>query len=442
MMGLRESFEAHLGTLALPSRCLLVAVSGGPDSTALLDLLAGCRARFGLELTVGHVDHGIHPDSGSVAVAVARLAERYGVPCRLRELELGAAASETEARAARHAALESLRIEAGAGVIVTAHHADDQAETVLMRVLCGSGPAGLAAMRPVAGRVIRPLLPFRRADLARHVQAIGAEAWDDPANRERRHERAWIRHTVLPSLRDRIPDVDQRLLRVAGQAGADVAAWSAVLEGWPGLDLRASSGSASVAVEPLRNLPADLGIALIRALARKWGRPLGQLRAQRVWRLAAEGSSGGRVPLGGGAMAELAFDRLHLIGQLDQAGECWELAGAEGEHTSGRWHFRWQTGAAPAAQPRKSSTAWFQPSAGALLVRSSRPGDRLRPLGGSGRRLVVRCFQDARVPRNLRAAWPIVEQAGLIAWIPGVCRSDLLVPAPGLEAIRVDAELT
>jgi tRNA(Ile)-lysidine synthetase-like protein len=147
------------------------------------------------------------------------------------------------------------------------------------------------------------------------------------------------------------------------------------------------------------------------------------------------------VPLGGGAVAERAFDRLRFLAMPELPGEPWELSGEAGERMSGRWRFVWRRAPAPDSQHREARTAWFQPSDHALTVRPWRPGDRLRPLGGRGRRLLVRCFQDARVPHSSRAAWPVIEHAGLVAWVPGVCRSDLLVPAPGVEALRVDAEL-
>ncbi len=440
-MDLREPFRAHLGTLALPSRRLLVAVSGGSDSVALLDLLSGCRAELGLELTVAHVEHGIHPDSARVAARVRELAAGYGVPCRVRELGLGPGAGETAARAGRYVALEALRVEADAGAIVTAHHADDQAETVLMRVLAGSAPAGLAGMAPVSGRVVRPLLPFRRDDLARHVHAQGIWCWDDPANRDPRHERSWIRQEVLPVLRARLPEVDRRLLRLAAHARTERHAWAAVLDALPALDVREERDAISVTAEPVGRVDPDLAIGLIRALARRWGRPLGPARAARVLGLVHGGGSGGRVPLGRGAVAELAFGRLRLVAQPDPAGDRWELGGEAGERVSGGWRFVWRWGPAPAVQVRDSRTAWFERSTAGLTVRPWRPGDRLRPLGGRGRRLLVRCFQDARVPRSSRAAWPVIEHAGVVAWIPGVCRSDLLVPAAGVEALRVDAEL-
>ncbi len=425
----------------LPAGRLVVAVSGGPDSTTLLDLLAGCRDELRLELIVGHVDHGIHPDSGRVAEQVRELAARYGLRCLVRELVLGANAGETAARAARNQALDAMRTEAGADLIATAHHADDQIETVLMRVLGGTGPAGLAGMQAVSGRLVRPLLPFRRAELARHVQEAGLRVWDDPANRDVRHERCWIRHEVLPLVRRRLPDVDRRLLRLASQASANRAAWAAVLDALPGLDVREESGGISMAAELLTRLEVDLSVEIVRAAARRWGRPVGPLTAARVVRLAAGGTSGRRVTLGKGAVAELAFGRLRLSSLPESPGARWNLAGDAGERVSAGWRFVWRRAPAPEVQLRDSRTAWFAPQSGSLTVRPWQAGDRIRPLGGRGRRLLVRCFQDARVPRSARAAWPVIEHAGLVAWVPGVCRSDLLVPAPGVEALRVDAEL-
>lgn len=438
-MELRASFRAHLGTLPLPSRRLLLAVSGGPDSVALLDLMHGASDEFALELAVAHVDHGIHRESGAVARQVGALAAGYGLPFLSRALSLGEDAGETEARQARYAALQELREEWGAGAIVTAHHADDQAETVLMRVLAGSGPAGLAAMPAAAGGILRPLLPFRPDELARHVRELGLPTWDDPANRDSRHDRAWIRTVVLPVLRNRLPDVDGRLVRVAAHARADRGAWDAALDALPGLDLRRDPANVvSVSAPGLARLDRPLALAVIRALSRRWGHPIGPDRAARVLALAERGGSGTAVSLGANAVAELAFGRLRLL-DAPAAATPWELAGEAGERVAGGWRFRWRRSAAPERQPRESATAWFPPRS-VLGVRSWRAGDRLRPLGGTGRRLLVRCFQDARVPRSARATWPVVELEGVIAWVPGVCRSDLLVPAPGVEALRVDAE--
>ena len=433
-------FGEHLTTLELGSARLLVAVSGGPDSVVLLDLLAGCREAIGLELVVAHVDHGIHPDSALVAAQVRSLADEYGLPFLERRLGLGSAATETAARTARYRALEGMRRTAKADLIATAHHADDQAETVLMRALRGSGPAGLAAMAPRRGRLIRPLLPFRREDLARHLQSLGRSAWSDPANVDVKHLRGWIRTEVLPALRAHLPDVERRLERVAEQAALDRAAWDALLDVWPGLDHRTEHEGVSVASKALDISSRKLLIALLMAIGRRSGISLGPKRADRVVTLVGSGASGAHVPLGGGWIAELAFGRLGLLRRAAVAdGLETPLEGEPGVAVLSGWRIAWSRAEAPKRQERASKTAWIVP--GPLAVRAWRPGDRIRPLGGRGSRLLVRCFQDARIPRSRRSAWPVVTSRGSVVWVPGVCRSDLLVPRAGAEALRVDAEL-
>src|SRR6266702_7721560 len=144
----------------------LVAVSGGADSVALLDLLHGMATELGLSLVVAHVDHGIQSDSWTVGRSVKTLAEKYGLPFESAELHLGPDTTETEARRARYAWLREVQNRRGAKYLVTAHHEDDQVETILLRALRGSAPAGLAGIAARArGGLVRPLLPFTRAEL-------------------------------------------------------------------------------------------------------------------------------------------------------------------------------------------------------------------------------------------------------------------------------------
>ena len=434
-------FREHLVALDVAPAHLLVAVSGGPDSVALLDLLVASREALGLELTVAHVDHGIHPDSVQVAEIVRALAAEYGLPFIARRLALGPDTSETTARAARYRVLEAMRREAGAGFIATAHHADDQAETVLMRALRGSGPAGLAAMTGRRGKLVRPLLPFRRDDLARHLQAIGRSFWADPANSDPKHLRAWIRADVLPVLRGRLPDVEARLARVAEQASIDRQAWNALLETLPGLDLKTEQDGISLASKSLEIADSNVLICIVMAAARRCGMSLGTKRAARVARLLDSGQSGAHVPIGAGWIAELAFGRLRLARPgRKSSGRAKPLSGESGALVWPGWRFRWTSAAAPERQDRLSMTAWFEPAP--LGLRAWHEGDRIRPLRGRGSRLLVRCFQDARVARSRRAGWPVLESEGSPVWVPGVCRSDRLLPPPGAEALRVDAELT
>jgi tRNA(Ile)-lysidine synthase len=434
--------------MALPPGPALVAVSGGPDSLALLDLLARSAAAASLALHVAHVDHGIAPDSGRVMDAVRDLASRYRLPFLGERLELGPRATETAARRARYDWLERTARSRGAGVIFTAHHREDQIETVLMRVLNGTGPAGLAGMAWRRGRIVRPLLGMSRAELADHVRTLGLPVWEDPANRDVRHLRAWIRIALLPLLRARIPDLDRRLLRLARLAARQRVAWDALLEREAALELRDEHDGVSVAAPPLRDYDSRTVEALLGALGRRAGCHVGPLRAARIERLLAGGRSGAVAQLGSGCAAELTFGRLRLFRGASSdsrdgfAAREWSPVSIDtgaGGAELGAMRLRWCLEAAPARLERTAMTSWFVP--GTYQVRPWRPGDRIRPLGGTGRRLVVHCMQDVRMARHTRASWPVVTAGETVVWVPGVCRSADALPEAGHPALRMDADL-
>ncbi len=416
----------------------LLAVSGGVDSMVLLDLMARTRAVHRLPLIVAHVDHGIHPASAVPAALVAARAHALGLPLVQVRLGLGVGCGETAARRARYAWLRAERARLGARWIVTAHHADDQSETVLMRALRGSGPAGLAGMAPRRGALLRPLLGITRQSLRSYAGARGLEWWEDPANASVTHLRSWLRAEVVPMLRERLPDLDQRLGQTRRHAARHRDAWQAALRTWPGLAARWERGGGSLALDVIAGLPAALGQSLVEAMLRRVGAPVSPARLERGLPAVVAGPSGTRAPLGQGWLLERAFDRLVVAppGVAEPAGL--ELALPEGRAAWGPWQLRWSQDVAPARQPRDGATAWFIP--GGFAVRSWRAGDLLAPLGGTGHRLAVRCFQDARVPRGARGQWPLIEGQGRLAWIPGVCRSRDLVPEPGAPALRIDVE--
>jgi tRNA(Ile)-lysidine synthetase-like protein len=440
MPTLAERFSAHLRRRRLFSGpgVALVAVSGGPDSIALLDLLAGVASDGRLRLVVAHVDHGIQPDSPAVAAAVRDLASRYGLPCEVGRLDLGPAASETLARRARYQWLEATRTRLGADWIVTAHHRDDQAETVLLRTLRGSGPAGLAGMatRTRAG-IVRPLLRFTREELAAHLAARHLVAHQDPANADPRHLRSWLRQIVLPALEARLgPGVRDDLVRVARHAALDRRAWDAVLDRLPGLDVRLEGHRIDVARAVLAEYDDVLAVAVLRAAARRVGLVIGPRRARRLVDLAGK-PSGRRLTLGGGWMAEVAFDRL-LVGRAPPQAPLAVTPALDrhGELAFGGFAVRWEPAAAPSRVERTAWRTWL-PSGGWEL-RPPRPGDVIEPLGGVGHRPLRRLLMEARVPRGERASYPVVARGETILWVPGICRSAVDLPMPGTQAVRVD----
>ncbi len=438
---LLDRLRAHLaaaGLLAEPGAAVL-AVSGGGDSLALLDLLAALAPELGLTLVVAHADHGILPGSAGVARRVASLArERYGLEAVSGELKLGPAAGETRARLARYRFLRAVQADARARYLVTAHHADDQVETVLLRLLRGSGPAGLVGIAAAGPRgLVRPLLPFRHAELVAHAEAAGLEIFHDPSNADPRHVRSWVRAVLRPAIETRLGAAGgDALLAVASHAARDLEAWDGVLDLLPGLDLAASDGRFEVARSVLGGYDNTLAGRVLRAAARRAQLRLTPAEAGRLARFAARGASGRSLVLAEGVACELAFDRL-VVTRRGGVPEAQALDGAGGEVAFGPLVLAWRRESAPAAVPRGGWTTWLE--AGPVGVRASRPGDRVLPVGGVGRRKVTRLLMEARVPRSARAVYPVVTSGDEVVWLPGVCRAAARIPRPGTEAVRVDA---
>ena len=199
-----------------PGERVVVACSGGPDSTALVDALARLAPPRRLQLVVAHVDHRLRPGSASEADRVARLAADRDLEFHPLGVDVGEGPSlQDRARRARHSALAGLATGLGATAIDLGHTADDQAETVLMRALSGAGPGGLAAMAGREGRLSRPLLRLWRRDVEAYCAALGLDCLDDPSNRDPRFLRSRVRHQVIPALEAVFPAARRRLVVLA-----------------------------------------------------------------------------------------------------------------------------------------------------------------------------------------------------------------------------------
>jgi len=443
---LAARFRAHLTNSGLfdPPGRVLVAVSGGADSLALLHLMNAVADVHRLEVQVGHVDHGIHAESAAWAARVAGIAAGLGLPCHVESLALGPGTTETDARAARYPALRRLQRAADAQYLATAHQASDQVETVLFRFLRGSGPAGLAGIPARGPRGLRrPLLPFTGDELRTWLAAAAdVDPVEDPANTDQRSDRNWLRWALLPEIRRRFPDVERAVRAGARQAAADRAAWESLISCDASLRMSRQPGVVEVERGPFARYDNVLSEAILRAVCRTAGWRPRSRRMTALVTFAREAPSGRRLEVGEGWTAATVFGRLR-ISAPDATGRMadrtpdavvWGM-GPAGEATWGEWGIRWCHGVAEQVE-RRSWTTWVRADRGE--VRGMRAGDTLYPLGGIGRRPVRRLLMEARVPRAERAQHPLIVQDTRILWVPGVCRGTEAVPRPGEPAVRLD----
>ena len=403
---LQRAIDRAIGRLGVDRAApIVVACSGGPDSTALAHAAMALSrgGRLG-PVTLCHVDHQLRPGSAQDGLLVARLAAAGGADYTGVAVDVEKRASlENAARDARYAALDRVADERAAGAVLLAHTADDQAETVLMRIIAGTGLAGLAGIPARRGRFLRPMLERSRADVIDYCRRHALDTADDPTNLDRRHFRNRLRHDILPALRRENAAVDRALVELAARAGevgdlvdlaADALAGRARVDGsWDVAAL--SAAPRPVAARVLARAAAEAGAGPLSARH--------HAALEQLLRRSRGGSAALDLPA---ARAVREYGRLSFVpiepqpdGDPAAPGSDLEIAGSDGPYQ----------------------------------VRAVRPGDRMRPARLRGRsRKLSDLFIDARVPRRLRAAARVVvrESDGAIEW------AEHIGPAHG-SAVRV-----
>jgi tRNA(Ile)-lysidine synthase len=339
-----ERFFRRNAPLA-PGDRIVVGFSGGPDSTALLLGLRQLARRFPLGVSALHLDHGLDPGSAARAAAALRLAGEIGVPFAaerwaVADLCRPGESLEVAGRRMRYERLAARARELGAHSIATAHHRDDQAETVLLRLLFGSGLAGLAGIRPVALAgvagvagvaevpLVRPLLEVPRSDLLAAIREARLEPADDPTNRDLSVPRNHVRHRLLPALAAAVaadaadpadladPDLPATLARLATRAAGASRRIAAAVDG--ALAPRSGPAGVSIPRSAFAELPASLQVFALAALHRRAGAPYPASAAARA-ELLRQLTSRRRVgcDCGGGwrweGRRELGAERLTLL---------------------------------------------------------------------------------------------------------------------------------
>ena len=479
--GLAGRFRDHLTASGGISgaRHAVVAVSGGVDSMTLLHLLRFGGAAPSPSLHAAHLDHRMRADSAADAAWLGGICAEWGVTFHLRAAAIPVR-TEAEGRKLRYDFLAEVAEDLGTGaVVLTGHTADDQAETVLFRIARGSGPRGLRGIHPgPPPSPVRPLLPFRRAQVEAYAAAHGVPHREDPTNRDPGWTRNRIRHEILPALETAVPGAAAALATLADTSRAEAAALDQLLdERIAALALPGSATPSQPALsfdrETLAALPDPLLAVLLRRAAARMGGSPGRAATAALLCFVREAPSGRRVTLEGGVAVEHHLGTLHFHGfpggDADRAArpgpgaagsadaDCSptdppprvDVVFASGEggfvHGACRVTVCWRRvedialrAEAAAGHPRPAEAGTVQDPAterresGSPFVAHFAPGDVRFPLDVRpwapgdrvtlpyGKKKVAKILLEARIPADRREGWPVVADAGgVIVWVPG-----------------------
>jgi tRNA(Ile)-lysidine synthase len=417
-----------------PGETVVVAVSGGADSVALLDILS--RLEEGLHLVVAHVNHGLRGEaSDGDEEFVSGLAGRYGFPFESQRSDVtGLSQSlrislEDAGRRERYSFFSRIAKSYGAASIALAHHRDDQAETVLIRLLRGAGGAGLSAMGSLSqGMLKRPLLPVSRPEIEQYLKRAGLTYRTDESNADTTILRNSIRHELIPFLTRYNPKISERLAATAEILASDEELLQGLTEAAYARIAKSEGGALALAVDDLAREPRGLRLRLYRrALSEQRGdlQRIGLAHLDSIDRLVLSERPNCRIKLPGDCFVSRSYHVLRFTGALApvEPGFALAIEGPGSHPLAGGGRLLVASVPLPDSLDAGSRrVVYLDPVAAPFpwLLRSFAPGDRFRPLGMTGAQKIKDLFMNEKIPVAERRRIPLLISAGRILWVCGV----------------------
>lgn len=441
---LRERVEKTIkeNSLFLAGQKVLVAVSGGPDSLCLLHLLHSLADSLNISLHVVHIHHGLRPEASAEAASVKKEAICLGLPVTVRRVEvkklqsqLGCSLQEA-ARKARYSVLADVARLNGAARVATAHHRDDRVETLLMRLLSGSGLDGLKGI-PLKRtlehgiEVVRPLYDLSRQEIENYCRTFKLSPLWDQSNMLPLYYRNRVRLELLPYLEAKFGTHIRSALANTAENLTDDAAFLATLGREAFCAVTESSGTDGIWLDTIKlnKLPPALQARVIREALWHAGaiRP-GRQHVAQVLALATHLSPSAQAVLPNGVLAARAYNRMWLgnsISRRDAAAEVTEIHGP-GLTYLPRFGLWLQVAVKSAGTvdlsqlSRNEACLDLEKLSWPLLVRGREDGDRMQPLGAPGSRKVKKILADRKIPLRQREQIPLIISAHQLVWLAGV----------------------